>query len=300
MQKDFLNIEDINKQIKLDALKVIRDAESSFRSQLFELANFILSKDEVKIILIGGPSCAGKTTSANLLKDILQSKGKEVLAIQMDNFFKSQNERKVLLDGSIDFDSLDIVNLKQMRDCFKELFKYGYAKFPSFDFVNGINHPEQIEYRMTNDTIIIFEGIHVLNPKLISHLGTENFIKVYISNFSGFCLDDTQISTRKFRLVRRMVRDMAFRGVEPDETLKMWPNIVNAEQLYIQPYKNNVDWQINTTHSYEMGLYKNIILDAVKRGKLSFEQLPWLKLFESVESVDAQLLPETTLMHEFI
>ncbi len=300
MQKGYLKIEEINKNIKNNAMKVVRDAESNFRSQLFELANFIINNGNIKIVLIGGPSCAGKTTSANLLKDILQRKGKQVLTIAMDNFFKSQSERELLEDGTIDFDSLNIVNLEQMRECFKTLFEKGKAKFPEFDFVSGVNYPDKISYQLTEETIIIFEGIHVLNPKLISYLETKNFIKVYISNLSGFKGYGYEISTREFRLVRRMIRDMARRGVKPSETLRMWHNITNAEEVYIEPFKKDVDYEIDTTHAYEIGLYKNIILNAINNKELSYKLLPWLKLFEFAEDVSKDLLPDTTLMNEFI
>ena len=300
MREDFIDIKQINEEIKTDELKVIRDAESRFRGQLFDLANFILRKGDVKIVLIGGPSCAGKTTSANLLKDILQRKGKKVLTIAMDNFFKSQKDREVLEDGSIDFDSINIVNFKQMEECFGTLFKKSKAKFPEFDFVSGINYENKIDYVLTDETIIIFEGIHVLNPQLISHLKTDKFIRVFISNFSGFCYDELSISPREFRLVRRMVRDMARRGVNPPQTLKMWNNICKAEDEYITPFKDKVDFQVNTTHQYEMGLYKDIILKAVYNKELSIERLGWLKLFEYANSVNIDLLPDTTLMNEFI
>lgn len=300
MKKDFINLNDINKKIEEDCKKVIVDAESFFRSQLFDVANKILKQKDVKVILMAGPSCAGKTTSANLIKSILEVKGKEVISIAMDNFFKNTKDRKILPDGSIDFDSPDCVNTKQMSECFKKLFKNGEALFPEFDFITGENIEGQIKYTFNEDTIIIFEGIHVLNPEIIKHLETKNFIKIYVSNYSGFKDENLEISTRKFRLVRRMVRDMIKRGVNPSGTLKMWKNITDAEDQFIVPFKETSDYQINTTHSYEMGLYKKYILNAIETKELSLNELPWLKLFEKAKEVDKSLLPHTTLMHEFL
>ena len=300
MNKDFLNLDKINKQIEEDVEKVILTAEENFREQLFKIANKVMKKKNVKLILMAGPSCAGKTTSARLLTEILNEKGKKVISVEMDSFFRNLEDRKLLPDGSIDFDSIDCVNLEQMQKCFKKLFENGSAMFPIYDFVNGKNIPNKKKYTFDNDTIIIFEGIHVLNPELTKHFDTDNLIKIYISNYFGYKNDELEVSTRQFRLCRRMIRDKNKRGVSPSETLDMWGHICTAEHQYIVPFKKEADFEINSSHSYEMGLYKHYILDYVKEGELSFDNLPWLKMFEASKPVSADLLPETTLMNEFI
>ncbi len=300
MKKNLLNLEKINKMIVKDVEKVIKEAEEGYRNQLVKIANKVVKKKDLKIILISGPSCAGKTTSANLLKEILTNKGKKVISIEMDNFFKNLADRKILADGTPDYDSIDGVNLDQMQECFEKLFKNGTAMFPKYDFVNGVNMPNKKKYVFDKDTIIIFEGIHVLNPKLIEHLDTDKIVKIYISNYCGYKHGDMEISTRQFRLCRRIIRDMIKRGVSPQGTLDMWGHICTAEHTYIVPFKKDADFEINSSHTYEMGLYKHYILDAVKEGLLSFDSLPWLKIFMSCKPINKDLLPETTLMNEFI
>ena len=301
MAKDFVSLKEVNREIKKDELKVIRDAESRYRGQLFELVNSILErKGGVKLVLVAGPSCAGKTTSALLLRDILTQKGKDVCHVEMDNFFKSWCDRKILPDGSVDFDSIDVVNLDLIEKCFARLLKNGVAMFPKHDFVSGINYPNKIKYQIKKNTIIILEGIHVLNPILIERLGIKNYAKVYVDMFTGFRNESLAIDGQNFRLVRRMVRDMSRRGVTPEKTLSMWGNICKAESEYIAPFKGDADYLINSSHSYEMGLYKGAILEGVRKGVLSFEKLPWLALFKEAEEVDISLIPKTTLMKEFI
>ena len=97
-----------------------------------------------------------------------------------------------------------------------------------------------------------------------------------------------------------MVRDTLKRGQLPSKVLKIWNNICEAEDEYIVPFKETADFHINTTHSYEMGIFKPYILNAIKEGELTYENLPWLKLFEKAEEINVNLLPETTLMNEFI
>lgn len=301
MQTKYINVEEINKKIKKNAKSFVEECEYNYRVQLEKIAEDIMArKNPVKIILLGGPSCAGKTTSAKLLDSVLETYGKNVISIEMDNFFISRDERPRLPNGSVDYDSINIVDLKLMKKCLTELFKNGKAMFPRYDFINGVNVPNSELIEADKDTIIIFEGIHVLNPKLIAELGTDDFYKIFINNFDGYELGGKKIEPREFRMVRRMVRDVQFRGVSLSNTIKHWKDVTEAEDLYIMPHSNDVDSKINTSHAYELGLFRSEILDALESGDIDNQKLPWVEFFETSEDVAEELLPSSTLMKEFI
>ena len=301
MQTKYLNVEKINESIKKDAKKFVDSCEESYRKQLEEVSNDILSrKKQVRVVLLGGPSCAGKTTSSRILDELMTAKGKNVVPIEMDNFLISLEERPRLPNGSRDFDSINIVNLDLMEKCLTELFEKGKAMFPTYDFVEGKSIPDSELIEGDKDTIFVFEGIHVLNPKLIKKLGTKNIYKIFINNANGYVCGDTKIESRQFRMVRRMVRDVQFRAVSMANTMKHWKDVTDAEDLYIWPYSEDVDFTINTSHAYEVNLYKPDVIDAIKKDEIDVDNLPWFKVFEKVESLDKNLLPETTLMKEFV
>lgn len=301
MQTKYLEIEKINAKLNSNPKEFVQKCEFAFKNQLEKIAEKILSKETpVKIILIGGPSCSGKTTSARLLRDTLKKHGKKVLSIGMDNFFIDKALRPRLPNGSIDFDSVNIVNLKLMRECFSTLFETGKARFPIYDFIEGKNYPNKTLVSADKDTIIIFEGIHTLNPKLIKELGTKDIFKIYICNSDGYKDNDIQIEPRDFRMVRRMVRDVQFRAVTFANTFKHWKDVTDAEDQYIIPFSTRVNARINTSHAYEINLFKEYIDDCLKSGELSLEQIPWFKVFENAEQLNKNLLPKTTLMKEFI
>lgn len=300
MIRDFINIKDQNNQIDSNFMKVILDNESRYREQLFKLANKIIFSKKNKIVLLAGPSCAGKTTTAKILKEILEKKKKHVLVISMDDFFFNREDTPLLPNGMKDYDSIKAINLNQMKQCFEELFSKGKAKFPIFDFKNGKNIPNAIELEFTRNTIIIFEGLHVLNPKIPAYLGTDKFFKIYASAISGFELGKVKMSTRQVRLVRRMIRDAERRGHSPLETLKTWKNVCEAEDCYISPYKNNVDYEINTTHAYEVALFKKELFEIICNNRSVLSQLPFLEIFDESVHLDKDYLPETSLMWEFI
>lgn len=301
MQTRYLDIENINNLIKTNPKAFVDKVEDDYNKQLEKVAEKILSKETpIKIILIGGPSCSGKTTSANLLGGILKKHGKKVLSIGMDNFFISRDDRPRLPNGSVDYDSINIVDLELMQKCFMELFETGKSKFPLYDFIGGKSLPNKTLVKADSDTVIIFEGIHTLNPKLIAKLGTRDVYKIFICNGDGYTMGDVKIEPRQFRMVRRMVRDVQFRGVSMANTLKHWKDVTDAEDLYIIPHAKGVNSSINTSHAYEINLFKPDIDSALENSDLTLEQIPWFKVFGEIDSLDKHILPKTTLMKEFI
>ena len=301
MRTKYLDIEKVNESIKQDAKTFVDKCEQSYRNQLVEISDKILSrKKPVKVILLGGPSCAGKTTSSRLLDELMSQKGKNVVPIEMDNFFISLEDRPRLANGSRDFDSINIVNLDLMEKCFTELFEKGKAMFPIYDFLEGKSVPNSELIEGDEDTIFILEGIHALNPKLIKKVGTKAVYKIFINNADGYKLNDVKVKPRQFRMLRRMVRDVQFRGVSMANTIKHWKDVTDAEDLYIWPYSEKVDSIINTSHAYEINLYKKDLDEAIAKGDISKEALPWADVFKNLEVLDKNILPETTLMKEFV
>ena len=301
MRTKYLDIEKVNENIKKDAKSYVDACEKEYRDQLVEISEKILSKKKpVKVILLGGPSCAGKTTSSRLLDELMTEKGKNVVPIEMDNFFISLVDRPRLANGSVDYDSINIVNLDLMEKCFTELFEKGKAMFPTYDFIQGKSIPNSELIEGDEDTIFILEGIHALNPKLIKKVGTKAVYKIFINNSNGYKYKDIKVKPRQFRMIRRMVRDVQFRAVSMANTIKHWKDVTDAEDMYIWPFSENVDSTINTSHAYEVNLYKNYIDEALAKGDISKENLPWAGVFENIETLDKQILPKTTLMKEFV
>jgi uridine kinase len=166
--------------------------------------------------------------------------------------------------------------------------------------LEGRSEPNSELIEGDKDTIFILEGIHALNPKLIEKVGTKDVYKIFINNGQGYELEGTKVEPRQFRMVRRMVRDVQFRGVSMANTIKHWKDVTDAEDLYIIPHSRNVDSTINTSHAYEPCLYKQDIERAIANGEINLETHPWFKIFAAVDELDKKYLPETTLMKEFV
>ena len=297
---EYLDLKVINENLEKQFYHVVRRAEDRYRSQLSELASRIIERDHVKVVLLSGPSCAGKTTSAKLLKGILEERGCEVVTVSMDDFFWNRKDTPLLPNGMKDYNSIRSLNLKQMERCFSTLWKEKKAGFPIYDFLTGINQDNAKTVEINDNTIIIFEGLHVINPELTKHLGTDAFFKVYASAISGFRYDQYILQPRELRLVRRMVRDVVRRGKSPQTTIESWVNVCEGEDNFINPYKDSVDFKINTTHTYELALYREQFLQLVEDNPEIEDDLPFIDLIRCSHEMEKTLLPDTTLMWEFI
>jgi len=297
----YLSIKGINKQIERDLTKFMLDNESRYRGQLFNIANKVMSKKyKVDVILLAGESCAGKTTTAKLLKQILEAKGRNVDVISMDDFFLDLDKRPKLPNGELDYDSPNILNYPLLEECFSKFFKGEKVYFPEYDFKNSKSILNARPYKRRHNSIVIFEGLHVLNPRLLSNIGTPHYFKVCVSPMNSFKLNDKILTTKNLRLLRRTIRDVQRRNTSPQQTKSIWNGVVEAEDKFIVPYKTKVDYYVNTTHEYELGVFKTESERLINEGRLKKEEIPFVEFLDAVEPISKSILPDTSLMWEFI
>jgi len=296
----YTDIKYINKKLDNNLEKFVLDTDSRYRGQLFTLVDKIIQKNSVKIVLLSGPSCAGKTTTARLLKQILELKGRSVDVISMDDFFIDLDKRKPLPNGKPDFDSPDVVDYALMKDCFSKFFGGEDTYFPEYDFKSSKSIPNSKLYKYKMNSIIIFEGIHVLNPRLLKNLGTKDYFRIYVSPLKSFKKNNQNLTTKNLRLLRRCVRDIQRRNTPVEKTLEMWPEVVDVEEKYIEPYRTKVDYYVDTTHDYELGVYKGEIERFIAENRVSAESMPFLDIVNSVDKISKSIIPDTSLMWEFV
>lgn len=296
----YIPVDTIIKKQARDLNKFVLDTESRYRGQLFTLANKILAKNNVKIVLLCGPSCAGKTTTAKLLKQILELKGRIVDVISMDDFFVDLDKRKPLPNGKPDFDSPDILDYDLMKDCFSKYFEGKDVKFPEYDFKASKSIRNAKPYKYKFNSIVIFEGIHVLNPRVLNSLGTANYFRIYVSPLVSFKTDKFALSTKNLRLLRRCIRDIDRRNTPAKKTTEIWPEVVDVEEKFIEPYRTKVDYYVDTMHEYELGVYKQEVMRFIKENKVKLEDIPFCDILKNIEPISKSIIPDTSLMWEFV
>ena len=296
---------DLNKKVSLGKIdEIIRMDEMYKNTKLMELAKNIISKPQVKIVLLAGPSSTGKTTTTNKLTLCLKSLGKKPVMLSMDDFFKDRHETPKDENGELDFECLEAVDLNLFKECIKKLLNKEEVLLPTFNFVLG-----KKEYNnkliLEDDNILLIEGIHALNPKVLENIPKENKTNIYLSALNELNVDDhVRISTTDNRLLRRIIRDNRTRGRKVEDTLANWHSVRVGEEKYIFPYQDNADYTFNTAMIYELGVLKTFVeplLYSVDVDSPYYNEairlINFLRIFLPISS---ESIPDDSILREFI
>ncbi len=159
---------------------LVLDAENNFDSKLVTLCKRIISGNK-NIILITGPSSSGKTTTAKKLKSLLLGLGKTANRVSLDDFYKPSTEVPLWEDGQKNYEVIDSLDLAHFDEVMENLSNHKKAAFPIFDFHQKRRVEETVEITMHDDnSYLILEGIHALNPILAKNIDKSKIFRVCI------------------------------------------------------------------------------------------------------------------------
>lgn len=297
-----ININQVNNEYINNATDLILSAEQEYKNQIIEACNQIVSNPKYKIVLLAGPSSSGKTTTSNILRGELLKHGFESIVISLDDFFLNRKVTPKLPNGDYDYENITALDLPCLNHFVNDIFEKGTALMPTYNFITGEREKELTKVVVNENTIIIFEGIHALNPILITK-HTEAMYKIYIEASSDFVYDDKLlIKASNIRLMRRLNRDFYSRGMTIDGTLKIWQNVLDGENLYIRPYKHLAHHKINSTHKYEPLIYAKELLPLLKKDKNTQNKTKQILInfLEHCNKITKEVIPEGSLLKEFL
>ncbi|MBR6871897.1 MAG: nucleoside kinase [Ruminococcus sp.] len=302
-----LNCLAINKRIQKKASSLVRRCEEDYTLQIETVADSIAESRGAKpIVLLAGPSGSGKTTTALRLEEYLDKAGMQTHTISMDNYFLPLDEATVerTEDGSIDYESPSRLDMELLGRHIEMLSRGEEIEVPTFDFARQTRSEEVRKLRRKPDEMVIFEGIHALNPAVMgAHTdvasGVYVSVRTRLESKTGELLHPSHL-----RLMRRLIRDKLFRGRDSIATMEMFASVERGEDKYIMPFKRNAQYSINTFMAYEPSIYKKYLLDDLKRVAevgYEFDQLDlMIEILEYLEPVDMELVPGTSLVREFV
>lgn len=296
----------INEEAKHSAENLILMTENVFRYDLRMIADTIADAPGGRhVILLSGPSSSGKTTSSLRLADEFRRKGIDVQLISMDDFYLGMERVGRLPDGRPDFESVNALDIPQIKECIRLLSTTGECLIPKYDFAHSRPSGQMREMKLSENSVIIMEGIHALHPVFSEGMSKERVMKIYVSVKQGIKDNEEYVLTnRELRLIRRLIRDYRFRKTSVTKTLDMWDSVVDGEVRYIRPYRYSSDFTINSVHIYEPCVMRNIVLELlaeVKPEQPEYQTAQHLKNAVSrFESIDTALIPKDSLLREFI
>lgn len=285
---------------------IIRIDETLQSNRLLNLAKDIVSrKDQVKIILIAGPSSSGKTTSCRKLSMYLRSFGLEPREISMDNYFVDREKTPLDENGEPDFECLEAIDIKKFDSDVKKLLNGEKVRLQIFNFVKGKSEPGEDEVALGKNEVLIIEGIHALNDKILTSIDRKKKFKIYLSPLTILNIDiHNRISTTDNRLLRRIVRDNRTRGYKVEDTLRSWRKVRLGEEKHIFPNQDSADATFNTALIYEIGVLKTYVeplLYSVSITSLYYEEARRLiNVLKTFLPIPSDAVPDDSLLREFI
>ena len=285
---------------------IIKISEALHEKKIAEIANTIRDrKDQVKVVLVAGPSASGKTTFSKRLMVQLAVNGLKPTMISLDDYFVDRDKTPKDLNGEFDFEAIEAIDVEFFNQQLVQLFSGEMIELPKFNFTVGTRIPSGKNLQLTPESILIVEGIHGMNPNLVPHIKPENTFKIFLSALTQISIDDqNHISTTDNRMIRRMIRDSKYRNYSAQETIRRWPSVRAGEDKNIFPYQENADVMFNSALIYELAVlkkYADLLLQAVAESEPEFsESNRLLKFLSYFKPIDDREIPPTSVLREFL
>ena len=302
------NVGDLNRAKLADRMsEVIQVAEAYQSKQIGEIAEEITRRfqDGVRVVLISGPSSSGKTTFRKRLEIQLLVNLLRPVGISLDDYFVERDKTPLDEKGEKDYESLYALDLELFEQHMIRLMQGEDVELPFYNFVTGKREFKKNFLKMSDNSILIVEGIHGLNPELTEHIPPEKVFKVYVSALTTISLDDHNwIPASDNRLIRRIVRDYRYRGYSAEQTISRWDSVRRGEDKWIFPFQENADVMFNSAMIYELAAIRRhaepILMQVPRTAPEYSEAYRLLKFLGYFNYITDRELPPTSLLREFL
>ena len=280
-----------------ELIKKIREDEHNYETTLINTAKRIIDDERIKLVLITGGSCAGKTTTTRKLSELINASDRRAHTVSLDDYYRNLDESVYLPDGTRDIESINSLRTDLIRQTFKDLLDGNEATVPYFDFktkkrIDGYRH-----IKLDKGDLVIIEGLHALNLELFEKAPESHEIfRIYLyadANDGSDC-----------RFVRRMVRDSRHRAASAERTYTLWDNVKANEVEAIEPFRKYADVEINTFFPYERRVLNDdaiTLLSTVESDSSHYENAQELiEVLKPFDQISDEYIPENSLLREFI
>ena len=287
---------------------LINVAEALHEKKIGRISDDITSRYKeggARIVLIAGPSSSGKTTTTKRLAIQLMTNLLVPKLISLDDYFVDRVNTPLDEDGEYDYESLYALDLEQFNHDLNALLNGEEVALPTYNFERGCREYKGNTLKLEENSILLIEGIHGLNPDLTSHIDEKMKYKLYVSALTTLSIDDHNwVPTTDNRLLRRIIRDAKYRGVSAESTIKRWPSVRRGEEKWIFPYQENADAMFNSSLLFELGVIKEYgeeVLKHVPRDIPEYGEAIRLRRFLNYFTpISDQVIPHTSLLREFL
>lgn len=297
---------DLNKAISDGhSNRLIQLSEALQEKKIAQIADEIAKRKTVKMVLIAGPSSSGKTTTCKRLSIQLAVNGIYPVGISLDDYFLDRDQTPRDENGDYDFEHLHALNIPLLNEQMNALFRGEEIELPRYNFQLGKSEKSGKKLKLKGNEVLILEGIHALNPELTAQIPNEQIFRVYASALTTILLDNhNYIPTTDNRLLRRIIRDHKYRGVNALGSIRRWASVRNGENRWIFPYQENADAIFNSAMLFELAVIKQqaepLLEQVPENCEEHAEAYRLLKFLHYIKPIPEDQIPPTSLLREFL
>ncbi len=284
--------------------EILLIAEGLQEKKMTHIADSIASREQVKMVLLSGPSSSGKTTISKRISVQLGVLGYKPIQISLDNYFIEREFTPRDKDGNYDFEHINAIDLELFHEQINDLFKGKEIKVPTYDFHQGKKVWKGNTLKLKDNSILIVEGIHCLNPLISQNVESDKIFKLFVSALTSLAMDkQNPIHSNDNRLIRRIVRDYRYRGYSAKESLCRWASVRRGEEKWIFPFQEEADIMFNSAILCELSILKHFALPLLNEvTEISDEYTEAMRLkkilsyFVEIPETD---VPQSSILREF-
>ena len=300
-------VSDLNEKTVSGSIhELIRVNEALHEKRISQIADMVCQRD-AQVVMLAGPSSSGKTTTANRLATQLRVHGKKPILMSLDNYYIDRDKILPGPDGTVDLEHINTLDTELFRENIACLLAGNATALPSFDFTTGRRVWNNRQLSLSENSVIIVEGIHGLNPQMVPQgVDEKKIFKLYVSPLLPLNLDNhNRIPTSYLRLLRRIVRDYETRGSSVQRTISMWESVQSGEKRWIFPYQEHADVIFNSSTLYELAVLKKHIfplLTKIMPEDSCYDQVRSIvSILNYIQEADVDYeIPPTSIVREFI
>jgi uridine kinase len=270
-------------------------------------------RDEVRILVVAGPSSSGKTTTTLKIRERLAAAGVRTVPLTVDNYFFDLEMHPKVGGDDYDFETPQALDLALINAHLQALLDGKAVQVPHYNFRTGRREGTEGSFRLAKDEVLLIDSLHGLFPEMTAGIGEERKFRLYIETLSQVRdREGRYLRWADVRMLRRMVRDMQFRSYSPRQTVRHWHLVRRSELRYIVPELQRAHAIVNSFLAYELPIMRARVGGELAAMVREFEGDPErgdalertrrvIRVFEELPvTADEAAVPPTSLLREFI
>jgi uridine kinase len=294
--------------------ELVKSCEDFYRREIDEAVRNLLERiEDLRVVIVSGPSSSGKTTTTIKLAGMLEKRGYTLVTLNVDNYYFDLKDQPQDSLGDYDYETPQAIDLELISDHLSELFNGKTVSIPRYNFKTGNREGISGTLSLRPKDIILIDSLHGMYEQMTESIEEHQKFKLYVETLSQLKDGDGRfIRWTDIRMLRRMVRDMQFRNYSPRQTLMHWHFVRRSELRYIIPNITKAHFVMNTFLLYEIPIMKNR-LEQLFPGFIeefrdnhnradAFERAQRIVgIFQSIPAwSDENVVPDDSLLREFI